>query len=420
MSDLAARSTCGAIPPPLFRSEVLDAANSLSYGTVLGGASLRWPVLLALLPCCALLLWLYFGSYTRTAGISGELVPRDGQIHVTSPQTGEVVALPVSEGAVVYAGSALFELRSARASVAQGDTEPAIAELLKSRRSSLSRDLLLQQQLQRQRDASQSSQRDARLAELRQLMDQLHLQRDRVALAQQAVTRYSALESSGYVALLQLQKRQADLLDQQQRLAELERGKSVQEHLLQASEQAWRDQQGQAQREKEAALRELATLEEGLLEATTRSAWVVRAPRAGIVSAIRVTPGQSVAAGMSLATLLPQPMVLEAELLAPSRAAGFLQAGSRVHLRYQAYPYQKFGLQEGLIREVSATALHAEGHGEPVYRVRVSLASQALLSDGHWLSLKPGARVEASVLLERRRLYEWLLEPLYALWKRSR
>ena len=116
-----------------------------------------------------------------------------------------------------------------------------------------------------------------------------------------------------------------------------------------------------------------------------------------------------------LASLLPLDGQLEAELFAPSRAAGFLQPGLPVRLRYHAYPFQKFGLQEGSIREVSATTLRGDGQGEPVYRVRVSLARQGLALQGRWQPLKPGALLDASVLLERRRLYEWLLEPLYSL-----
>ncbi len=108
----------------------------------------------------------------------------------------------------------------------------------------------------------------------------------------------------------------------------------------------------------------------------------------------------------------------------PSRSAGFVTVGAQVLLRYQSYPYQKFGQAEGVVREVSATALRPEEIGakpvlapgtrtaESVYRVRVRLARQGIRAYGQDHPLKPGMLVDASLVLERRRIYEWALEPL--------
>lgn len=405
--------------PTLFRKEVVDAVSARLHGDVLASAAPRWPTALAVLPCLGLLLWLCLGSYTRTAGISGELVPRDGQISLTSLQAGQVWRLAVAEGTRVHAGDVLFELRSARASATQDASEQLSAALTQSRRRSLLRDQQLQLQRERQRAAVEASQSAARLAEMQQIAQQVQLQRRRVSLSEEAVARYGALQRSGFVALLQLQQQQADLLDQQQRLVELERNAAVLRHSLQAAQQDWRDRRWQSEREQEATRRELAALEQVALEDAIHRDWLVRAPRDGVVSSVVAVAGQTVPAGATLATLVTEPLVLEAQLFAPSRAAGFLRVGLPVRLRYHAYAFQKFGLQEGRISEVSATTMSVDPHHEPGYRVRVSLARQALQVDGQWLHLKPAARVDASVLLERRRLYEWLLEPLYALGRQS-
>ena len=107
---------------------------------------------------------------------------------------------------------------------------------------------------------------------------------------------------------------------------------------------------------------------------------------------------------------------------APSRAAGFVKPGMPVLLRYQAYPYQKFGQAHGRVREVSASAMRpdelAQANGpaaEPMYRVRVALERQAVTAYGAERPLMSGATLDATVLLERRRLYEWVLEPLYTI-----
>ena len=53
--------------------------------------------------------------------------------------------------------------------------------------------------------------------------------------------------------------------------------------------------------------------------------------------------------------------------------------------------------------------------GESYYRVIVNLARQDVTAYGKAEPLRPGMMLEADVLGERRRLYEWVLEPLYSL-----
>lgn len=401
--------------PSLFRREVIEATTQLHHGEVIGGTTLRGSALLVMLPCMGLLLWLYFGHYTRTVSISGQLVPQGGQVDVTTPQSGEVVNCPVAEGTRVQAGDVLFTLRSPRASTTAGATETAVASLLQDRRNSLLREQQSQQLRQRQQNVAMRSQHEAQLAELRQVGTQITLQRRRAAIAAETLERYQALSHEGFIAQLQLQDKQSELLDQQQRLAELERAEVALRRSIEATENEWREQRWQSERAIEAMQRELATVDESAVEVETRREWVVRAPRAGLVSGILAVTGQNAPSGTTLATLIPQPTVLEAELSAPSRAAGFLRAGLSLQLRHHAYPYQKFGLQAARIREVSVVALRGDPQSEPVYRIRATLSQQAMRVEGRWEPLKPGARVDASVLLDKRRLYEWLIEPLHSL-----
>ena len=99
----------------------------------------------------------------------------------------------------------------------------------------------------------------------------------------------------------------------------------------------------------------------------------------------------------------------------PSHAVGFIEPGDRVLLRYQAYPHQKFGHQAGRILRLSRSATLAPGATEPHYRAVVALDAQTVTAFGRQEPLRPGMVLEADILGERRKLYEWLLEPLYSL-----
>ena len=133
-------------------------------------------------------------------------------------------------------------------------------------------------------------------------------------------------------------------------------------------------------------------------------------------------------AGQPLLSLLPGNGTLEAELLVPSRAIGFIEPGDKVLLRYQAYPYQKFGHQQGTVARISRSALNqtelqilfgSSVQGEPMYRVTVRLAKQVITAYGKPELLKPGMTLEADVLGEKRPLIEWVFEPLYSLKGRA-
>ena len=66
----------------------------------------------------------------------------------------------------------------------------------------------------------------------------------------------------------------------------------------------------------------------------------VVAPAAGIIGTLGVHPHQMIAANQRLLTLLPEQSPLQTVLIVPSRAAGFIQAGQQVIMRYSAFPYQ--------------------------------------------------------------------------------
>jgi len=77
------------------------------------------------------------------------------------------------------------------------------------------------------------------------------------------------------------------------------------------------------------------------------------APISGVVGTVLVEAGQVVAAGTTLATLIPSDATLEAHLYTPSRSIGFIRDGQVVLLRYLAYPHQKFGSHRARVAAVS-------------------------------------------------------------------
>jgi len=166
--------------------------------------------------------------------------------------------------------------------------------------------------------------------------------------------------------------------------------------------------------------RRRADIDQALAQNESTRSTVLRAPQDAIVSSVLVKPGQALAPGQVALALVPSGSDLEAVLLVPSRAIGFIEPGNAVVLRYAAYPYQKFGLHAGRVKSVSHNALNPAqvsslsglAPGEAMYRVTVALDDQSMDAYGRQEALKPGMALEADILLDRRRLIEWVFEPL--------
>jgi membrane fusion protein len=168
--------------------------------------------------------------------------------------------------------------------------------------------------------------------------------------------------------------------------------------------------------------------------ATTQShhAIEIRAPGAGVVTAVAGHPGQAVAPGSPLLTIVPQGDPIMAELLAPSGAIGFVHPGQRVLLRYSAFPYQKFGQYPGTVVSVSDAALRPEeaqilaggaaqkSDSGPFYRVTVRPDRQSVTVYGREQPLPASMQVAATVLLDHRPLWQWIVDPLFGLGRAAR
>jgi membrane fusion protein len=267
--------------------------------------------------------------------------------------------------------------------------------------------------------------------EAKRLESQIVLQKSRVELVTHAFRRFENLYATKYISSVQMEEKEGELLDQRQRLAELERLRAVSERDYTSAQADYLDLKFQAQRDEEALKRNALAVQQDLAESEARREIRVIAPTAGTVSAIAVEIGKQVTVDSALASLLPAGSKLEAEIYVPSRSIGFVKAGMKVLLRYQAYPYQKFGQYEATIQEVASTSISAQEltlpgaamiatqPAEPLYRVRLRLKQQEVLIYGKPIGLKSGMLLDASILLERRHLYEWILEPLFSISGRS-
>ena len=111
---------------------------------------------------------------------------------------------------------------------------------------------------------------------------------------------------------------------------------------------------------------------------------------------------------------MPDGDVLEAELLVPARAIGFINPGQSVHLSYDTFPFQQFGFARGSVRTVSRTFLKPDEIvgpmllREPSYRVAVALERQTIRAYGAELPLEPDLQLQAEPVIRPTLLRRFL------------
>lgn len=413
----------------LFRDEAVAHQSQRFHGTVL--LTRTWSYAALTLFFCGLVLavivfGLFFG-FARTETVSGMLVADHGLIRLAAPQAGVVAIVRVAEGQRVQAGEPMFVLTSERSSTS-GDTQAAINDSLTARIAFLRQELAQQDRQSGNKQHELGQRLDNLKANLAELDEQLLFVRRKIQIVREVAVRMGDAAKVGQVSRNEASERAAELVEQEARQSAIgiERLK-VQQALAQLSA-ARTDLPLQTSRDASQLRRNIEELKQQLSENDARRALVVRAWQAGRAAGIVVQPGQQVGADQRLASLLPAGSTIEAELYAPTRAAGFVQPGTEVMLRYDAYPYQKFGLFRGRVREVSLTTIplgelqragapapgQATAGSEPVYRIRVALEAQSVRAAGAVHELKPGQLLTATLVLERRTLAEWVVAPLRA------
>lgn len=419
------------MPNDLFRPEVMLARRDAWLGPVAVSQPLSiWLLTVIATGAAAVTLaFLVVATHTRRSTVTGQLVPELGIATVVAPTTGVVSWASAAEGRRVIKGQRLAVVATPRVSTTGRDTAVATERLIASR--------------SRQADAIASTRRAALEAQSSAMVEQLRLVRAefdstrqaiqtrqaQVDLARAAWQRFQRLQAEELVSALQADQQKSAYLQSMTELQVAERQSMALERTVRQLEQALKDLAAQRDAQRMELVRDQMELEQERIDAGARAGVAIVAPITGVVASSIATPGQAVQSGQALFVVFPLDARLQAELAVPSSAIAFVKPGSRVRLRYLAFPYQKFGHQEGRVVRVSAAPIVTPGTGvaastgaanaDQMYRVIVAVPRQVISVGAAHAALRPGMVLKADIFGERRRLIEWIFEPFYGLTSRE-
>jgi membrane fusion protein len=407
----------------LFRQEAIDAQREKYLGEATIARPVPFWVFTAIAAAAAALIIVVavWGQYTRRERVEGYLELDAGAARVLIQDTGRIVELLIKEGDEVTAGAPMAKISLDRSTQTASSTSGAVSEELAHRKIILEKE----QGQWRELGAQQVQQVKKRVVDLQTEMAQIDreikLQEQRLGSAREQAKRFQQLSAEKFVSDIVARQKQDEATDQEIRLQALKRQRVTLDRDLSSARMEEPAVALKSRTEVEKVARQISEIQQSLAQEDARRETVIRAPVTGTVTNIAVNAGQSIAADTLLATVVPRGSGLHAELLVPTRAVGFITKGQEVVLRYEAFPFERFGQYRGLVADISRTVWSpGEKIGplavrEPVYRVAVKLDRQGVGAVGQEFPLRVGMLVNADILLEKRTLLEWMFEPVLQL-----
>jgi membrane fusion protein len=404
----------------LFRQEAIEHQRLRLHGEVLIYQPVSQRILAWLLVAtvAAIVSYLFWGEYARKETVHGFLVPSGGVVQVYARAAGTVTEVSVVENQVVKQNDPLFSVLVEQSTEEGGRADTNTLDVIARQKKEIESQIDFAELNANAERQSLTTQVESLNREIEQLERQRAIQTYLSELSSQDVQAAEGLMKKGFLAENEYRRRREAFLTSAQRKAEL--GQQIvarQYDLAQARNKLAQLTVNSADNMSKlrAALLEF---DQRATEVEERRAYIVRAPVDGRVSSLQVTVGAPADGRVPVMAILPSGSKLQAEIYIPSRAIGFVKPNQEVRLLYEAFPHERFGAYVGHVVTVSKTILAPNdvsailGLREPVYRAIVALDSQTIDAEGDAVQLQAGEQLSANIILDRRKLIQWILAPI--------
>lgn len=358
--------------------------------------------------------WLLLGSALCAVGFvclvripevvsaSFVLEPEAGADPLQAPLSAELAAIKIREGQEVKAGEELFALRSDEIRNWQ------------SRLQQLQEDLRALAERQKKLDLAHEAQLAIKDAEIAEADRELEFRKRYHLTSEEFLRRSCILAVENLLSEVELMRDQLKAAEAEKDLAVGEKARHQLVLQRQELETARARERIEEASQAEKTKIQLTALERQLADCQA-DVKTVRAPYNAIVLSLKQrNVGSVVAAGAELGQLARQDSRPRARLWLPETALPKVKPMQEVRLRYEAYPYQRYGSVSAKLAWVSPAAI--AGPQGPAFQAACELDPKASAT----VQPRVGMRGEARIIVGRRTLLEKVLEPLRMIGERMR
>jgi hemolysin D len=404
------------------------------------------------------LIWSFIGRADVIVTEQGALAPASDVRRLYAPVDGELVNLYVAEGQPVTKGDVIARLNArgaieAASNAMQSQLKLENAErewrqfpekkaLLEQKAATLREAMELEEQQHQKRTALGTSklveEQKAQMAQARTDVEETRRARDAAQAEAEKFERVLAGPGGSGVSVLQVEaKRNARRAAEnayrvaQSKVSEVTARQSQELEQAQVQLESSGEQLKKLRLDYESAASELATAEEKLrlqlntarveADAAARIRFEnidkdnflqILAPVSGIVTDLTSTQtGDKVQANAPLGGIAPSHSrsVVKVEIAENDRA--FLREGLPVKLKFNAFPYQRYGAIDGTLEYVSPATKPSAATKLPVYEARISLERDYYQVAGTRYPLRYGMTAAVEIIVRERRLIDLALDP---------
>ncbi|EAN8329677.1 HlyD family efflux transporter periplasmic adaptor subunit [Salmonella enterica] len=410
----------------MFRKEVFEEIENGHLGDVHISSPVSYVFLgvICLFITGLILLFLFFGHYTHRETVTGVIIPSNGVVNITSGKSsGVITELYVHQGDNVKRGSKLFKVINDRSIDGAGSVQEVINENIRKQIKEMSKEIDNNKILLNNGLELLNTTLILLYKKKNETLMQIKTVSDKVKEDERFISSISDVYKKKYISELDMRQQKIQYSNDIQNLKNLniqliDTMKQIKdgEHQLTSLPLEYSIKNGQI-------LSRINEMRSTISQNSSDRENIITSKSDGVVSSILFYRGQNVSIGETIISLLPSNSFFIAELFVPSNAMGFIKTGNKVVLRYQAYPYQKFGQQYGEIYQISRniltprelTSVTGSQIQSPFYRVLVKLEHQYVPVYDKKETLMSGMLINADILTDKRTLIEWVLEPLYGL-----
>lgn len=398
-----------------------------------------------MLAICALftlaLLWSLIGQLDIVAVSTGRIVVNDRTKVIQPLETSSVKAIHVRDGDRVQAGQLLVELDG----TAQGADASRVAQERDAAQSETARTEALLTALTRggapklpaalARQPGVSTQLDAEWADLQAKQSRLAAEYARrqaeLTTAEQVVAKLNAtlplaqarekdfqdLAKQGFVAGHATQDRQRERVELERDLATARARVAEAQAALQEARSTQASQRAEwlrtlNERRAQAQLRAGQLQEEGTKARQRQELTRLTAPVAGTVQQLAVhTAGGVVTPAQALMVIVPDKAEVVAEIVIENKDIGFLAVGQPVAVKVSSFPFTRYGTIPARLISIDSDATLDQERGN-VFSATICMERNEIMVDGKVIPLKPGMNVIAEVFTGKRRIIDFLLDPI--------
>lgn len=413
----------------LFRREAVSHNRSKWAGKALLIAGMpAWvTAVISLSFIAVLVIFVTFGTYTRRISVGGEVTTLPRTVSIFATQQGFIAQRFVNVGEQVKKGQHLYQIDVSRVTdsgTVSANTRQAIENQLAQVESIITK---LEQNKRTTSDNLRAQIEQYKLSH-NQSKKMVENSRNGVNFMRETMKSYNEYRNKGLINKDQLNN-QVYLYYQQQNTFQSLYSQSIQEALqitnlssdLVTRASDFDNQISQYQFQKNDLLRQLS-------EAEASGSLIVNAPTNGRVESLSVTPGQMVNVGDSLTQLIPSDHAIYYLVLwLPNSSVPYVNIGDNINIRYDAFPFEKFGQFPGVIDNVayvpvsnqemssySSSPMRQNGEiVESYYKVLVAIDNTRFGYQGKELNLSSGMKAQATLFLEKRPIYQWMFAPFY-------